>query len=64
MQMQEIKVAMERSSTEQQRWNETLRAMESAAQGNLISGDAVHEWLASWGTPDEVNKSTPGNSEE
>lgn len=55
---------MDRASTEQQRWNETLQAMESAAQDKVVSGDAVHEWMASWGTPDEINKSNPSNGEE
>jgi len=50
---------IERQKLEQQRWNETLQAMESAAQGNVVSGDAVHEWLASWGTDDEQNKKGP-----
>lgn len=35
------------------RWEETLRAMESVAQGKVISGEAVHGWLKTWGTPDE-----------
>lgn len=55
---------MDRPSTEQQRWNETLQAMESAAQGKVVPGDAIHEWMASWATPDEINKSTQGKVEE
>ena len=35
---------------EQARWNQTLEAMESAAQGKVIDADEVHDWLESWGT--------------
>lgn len=50
---------IEKRRLEQQRWNETLQAMESAAQGNIVSGDTVHEWLASWGTEREEDKKGP-----
>lgn len=50
---------IEKQKLEEQRWNETLQAMESAAQGNVVSADAVHEWLASWGTDDEKTKKGP-----
>ncbi len=33
---------------------ETLIAMESVASGKVISGQAVHAWLESWGTPNEL----------
>ena len=39
---------------EQQRWRETLDAMESVAQGRVVSSDKVHQWLRSWGTEDEL----------
>ena len=38
---------------EQTRWNQTLEAMESAAQGKVIEADEVHTWLESWGTNHE-----------
>ncbi|KFZ28030.1 MULTISPECIES: CopG family ribbon-helix-helix protein [Pseudidiomarina] len=38
---------------EQQRWQETLQAMESATQGRVVDADSVHEWLAQWGTEAE-----------
>jgi predicted transcriptional regulator len=38
---------------EQVRWAETLKAMESVAQGKAVSGEAVHTWLRSWGGPRE-----------
>ena len=38
---------------EQTRWNQTLEAMESAAQGKVMEADEVHSWLESWGTNHE-----------
>ncbi|MDN7125609.1 CopG family ribbon-helix-helix protein [Pseudidiomarina terrestris] len=50
---------IEKRKLEQQRWNETLQAMEFAAQGNVVPGDTVHDWLASWGTEGEEDKKGP-----
>lgn len=44
---------LERHRQEQQRWQETLDAMESAARGDVTSAEDVHAWLRSWGTEDE-----------
>ncbi|WP_024461042.1 CopG family ribbon-helix-helix protein [Marinimicrobium sp. LS-A18] len=41
---------IERQQREQERWNQTLKAMESAAQGKLVDASEVHGWLNSWGT--------------
>lgn len=38
----------------QSRWQETLEAMESVAQGQVVSGDKVHAWLDTWGTKGET----------
>ncbi len=43
-----------RQSLEQSRWQETLKAMESVAQGKVVSGEAVSTWLESWGSPSEL----------
>ena len=51
---QALREFLERQDLEQQRWNETLEAMESVAQGRVVSGESVHAWLASWGDPDEL----------
>ena len=50
---QAIREFVARQETEQTRWNETLAAMESVAKGKVVSGQAVHAWLESWGTPNE-----------
>lgn len=43
-----------RQEQDEARWQETLAAMESVAQGRMVSGDAVHAWLRSWGQADEL----------
>lgn len=48
-----------RQELEQVRWQETLDAMESVAQGKVVAGDAVHAWLRSWGGPDELAPPKP-----
>lgn len=45
---------VEKQKFEKMRWQQTLEAMESAAQGNVIAADEVHTWLESWGTEDEL----------
>lgn len=51
---------MDRQALEQSRWQETLTAMESVAQGKLVSASAVHDWLHSWGRPDELRPPKTG----
>ncbi len=45
---------LERQECEQSRWQETLAAMESVAQGRVASADDVHAWLRSWGDSQEL----------
>lgn len=51
---QALREFFERQAQEQARWQETLEAMESVAQGRIVSGSAVNEWLQSWGSADEL----------
>jgi predicted transcriptional regulator len=51
---QALREFIERQEQEQDRWQETLKAMESVAQGRVVSGEAVHTWLRSWGTGSEL----------
>ena len=51
---QAVKEFLERQELEKQRWQETLQAMESVAQGRVVSGESVHEWLNSWGSSNEL----------
>lgn len=45
---------IEHQEQEQIQWQSTLKAMESVAQGHIVSGEAVHTWLASWGDSEEL----------
>jgi predicted transcriptional regulator len=51
---QAIREFVARQEVEQLRWSETLLAMESVAQGKVASGQAVHAWLESWGSSEEL----------
>ncbi|MCB1568699.1 MAG: CopG family ribbon-helix-helix protein [Xanthomonadales bacterium] len=51
---QAIREFVARQEQEQSRWSETLTAMASVAQGKVVSGQAVHAWLESWGSPNEL----------
>ncbi len=44
---------IEKQLLEQARWQQTLEAMESAAQGKVVDSEEVHGWLASWGSDAE-----------
>ncbi len=44
---------IEKQQREQERWQQTLEAMESAAQGKLVDASDAHDWLRSWGTDSE-----------
>jgi predicted transcriptional regulator len=46
---------LERQQQEKLRWEETLQAIESAAMGRIISSEAVHGWLHSWGSEKETD---------
>ena len=50
-----IKEFLERESTDQQRWVETLEAIESVKSGKLIEEQTVNDWLSSWGEENELN---------
>jgi predicted transcriptional regulator len=51
---QAIREFVARQELEQSRWKETLSALESVTQGKVVSGQAVHAWLQSWGTAEEL----------
>lgn len=51
---QAIREFVQRQALADKRWTQTLVAIESAAQGKVVAGSEVHDWLASWGKPDEL----------
>lgn len=51
---QAIKEFIERKSLGDQRWTETLEAINSVKSGKSVSESSVNEWLESWGAEDEI----------
>ncbi|MCZ8061833.1 ribbon-helix-helix protein, CopG family [Silanimonas sp.] len=41
-------------------WADTLEAIEDVAAGRVVDGEAVHRWMRSWGTADELPAPKPG----
>lgn len=50
---------IDKQHVEQARWQQTLDAMESAAQGKVVDASEVHDWLSRWGTEKEQNAPGP-----
>ena len=50
---QAIKEFIEKRAVEDQRWAETLVALESVKNGDVINETEVTNWLKSWGTKNE-----------
>jgi predicted transcriptional regulator len=57
---QALREFFERQELEQSRWQETLQAMESVAQGKVVSAEAVNTWLQSWGSANELSPPKAG----
>ncbi|HUE93320.1 CopG family ribbon-helix-helix protein [Pseudomonas sp.] len=57
---QALREFFERQEQEQNRWQETLQAMESVAQGKVVSAEAVNTWLQSWGSANELSPPKAG----
>lgn len=57
---QAISEYIEKQKLEELRWQQTLEAMESAVQGKVVDASEVHEWLASWGTNNELEAPSSG----
>ncbi len=51
---QAIKEFIDRKNTDETRWSETLRAIDSVKNGKAINEKEVNAWLDSWGSADEL----------
>ena len=51
---------IDKQQREQDRWQQTLDAMASAAQGKVVDASEVHSWLNSWGTENEQDPPRSG----
>ena len=49
-----IKEFLAKKSLEEQRWVETLEAIDSVKSGKLIEEEEVIDWLESWGSENEL----------
>ena len=50
---QAIKDYVEKLAQEEERWLDTLQALESVKSGRSVPAEEVEAWLASWGKADE-----------
>ncbi|MDX2506603.1 MAG: transcriptional regulator [Gammaproteobacteria bacterium] len=51
---QAIKEFLDRKFVDEQRWQETLEAIDSVKSGSSIDENNVSEWLDSWGSENEL----------
>lgn len=51
---QAVREYVQRQATEDERWQQTLTALDDVAAGRVLPSKAVHAWLSTWGTPDET----------
>ena len=51
---QAVKEFLSRNVLAEQRWVETLEAIDSVKSGKLIEEKEVNDWLESWGTDNEL----------
>ena len=51
---QAIKEFIAQQTLAEQRWQETLPALESIKAGRTVPADKVYEWMRSWGTDSEL----------
>lgn len=50
---QALREYVQRQATEDERWQQTLEALDDVAAGRVLPAKDVHAWLQSWGTPKE-----------
>jgi predicted transcriptional regulator len=50
---QALREYVQRQEHENARWQDTLGALDDVRQGRVVPADAVHDWLASWGSDAE-----------
>jgi len=52
---QAIREFIERKVSKDNRWSDTLEAINSVRTGNLVNEEEVNKWLESWGADNELN---------
>ena len=56
---QAVQEYIDRNQQQAERWAETTHAIESVKAGQVVDEEAVHAWMESWGTEDELHPPTP-----
>ena len=56
---QAVKEFLAQQALAEQRWQETLPALESAKAGRTVPAEKVFEWMRSWGTENELPNPNP-----
>lgn len=51
---QAVEEFIKKQEQEQERWQETLEALESVRSRQIVSSNDVHSWLQSWGSDSEL----------
>ena len=51
---QAIKEFLDRRAIDEQRWTETLEAIDSVKSGKTVDEKTVNDWLDSWGSKNEL----------
>ena len=54
-----VKEYVDRNLLEAKRWTQTKEAIESVRAGQVVDEEAVHAWMASWATEDELPPPEP-----
>lgn len=52
---QALEEFIQKQDVEQQRWQDTLQALDAVGQGRVVASSDVHTWLKSWGTESELS---------
>ncbi len=51
---QAIREFLERKTLDEQKWSETIEALDSVKSGKSIDEESVNDWLDSWGSESEL----------
>lgn len=57
---QALKEFIRHQALAEQRWQETLPALESVEVGRAVPAEKVYEWMRSWGSESELPKPKSG----
>ena len=52
---QAIREFIKNQAVQEERWAQTVEALNSVERGQVIPADDVHDWLRSWGKDDELD---------